>query len=54
MVGTIFLNVEKEAEDGGLRLEPVPALVVDTVGLGVVEDVEGHEVNITSITCGNE
>lgn len=35
----------------GLRLEPVSVLFMDTVRMGVVENMEGH--NLTSITWGN-
>lgn len=53
-VSAIFLNVGEEAAcrygaETGASVCPFH----DTVGMGVVENMEGHEVNLTSITWGN-
>lgn len=50
MVGAIFLIVGEETTDRELRLEPVSVLVVDTVWVEVVGDMEGQEMNLTQIT----
>lgn len=43
----------REGHSRALRLEPVSALVMDTVWVEVVGDVEGQEMNLTRITQGN-
>lgn len=50
MVGAFFQNVGEDAENGGLRAEPVSIPVMDTAGVGVTELMEEPEVNSTSIT----
>lgn len=50
MVGAIFLIVGEETTDRELRLEPVSVLVVVTVWVDVVGDMEGQEMNLTQIT----
>lgn len=52
MVGAFFQNVGEDAENGGLRENPVSVLAMDTAGVGVTEDTVEPEVHSTNITWG--